>query len=367
MDAQNSRTIDFDQLFAAHDTDYTKSERRIVDFFRRNMDEAAFLSAADVAQQLPVLRVVVADNGSTDGSVTYLRTTYPAVRVIANPANLGTAEGSNVAIPHARGKYILWVSNDMEFDRDILKHLVRRCEADEGIGICTVKMLRIKDGKLVPEIDSVGANADVFGFPDARGINQPDRGQFDDFREVFFSFGGAMFVRRSVLDVTGGFDPDFLTLADDIDLSWRVRLAGFKVMVEPKAFLYHRVSATLSKSHNRPQKRYISERNTLRTLIKNYSAGYLSFILPLYALLLSGEMLFFALLGKWAMTRAGWRAFFWNASHLQATLEMRRKVQALRRVNDRVVVAMMLKRSEKLRLFFDFIFRRGLGDWEGYF
>ncbi len=315
----------------------------------------------------PNFEVIVVDNGSTDESVTWLRMTHPAIRVIVNPANLGTAEGSNVAIPHARGKYLFWVSNDMEFDRDILKNLVRRCEADEGIGICTVKMLRIKDGKLVREIDSLGANADVFGFPDARGINQADRGQFDEFREVFFSFGGAMFIRRSVLDVTGGFDPDFLTLADDIDLSWRVRLAGFKVMVEPKAFLYHRVSATLSKSHNRPQKRYLSERNTLRTLLKNYSAGYLSFILPLYALLLGGEMLFFALLGKWAMARAGWRALFWNISHLGATLEMRRKAQKTRLVPDRAIVAMMLKRSEKLRLFWDFIFRRGLGDWNGYF
>jgi hypothetical protein len=315
----------------------------------------------------PAFEVIVVDNGSTDGSVTFLRTTYPAVRVIVNPTNLGTAEGSNVAIPRARGRYIFWVSNDMEFDRDILKHLVRRCEADEGIGICTVKMLRIKDGKPVQEIDSVGANADVFGFPDSRGINQTDRGQFDEFREVFFSFGGAMFIRKSVLEITGGFDPDYLTLADDIDLSWRVRLAGFKVKVEPKAFLYHRVSATLSKSHNRPQKRCLSERNTLRTLLKNYSAGYLSFILPLYALILGGEMLFFALLGKWEMSRAGWRALFWNISHLGATLEMRRKAQKPRRVPDRAIVAMMLKRSEKLRLLWDFIFRRGLGDWDSYF
>ncbi len=320
-----------------------------------------------LALDYPAFEVIVVDNGSTDGTVTYLRTTYPSIRVIVNPINLGTAEGSNVAIPVSRGKYIFWVSNDMEFDRDILRHLVRRGEEDEAIGICTVKMLRIREGKLVREIDSVGANLDVFGFPDARGINQPDGGQFDSFREVFFSFGGAMFIRRSVLEITGGFDPDYLTLADDIDLSWRVRLAGFKVMVEPKAFLYHRVSATLSKSHNRPQKRFISERNTLRTLLKNYSAGYLSFILPLYGILLLGEMLFFLLLGKWAMSRAGWRAIVWNASRLRATRELRRRVQGIRRVPDRAVVAHMLKRSEKLLLFWDFVFRRRLGDWSGYF
>lgn len=319
-----------------------------------------------LAVDYPNFEVIVVDNGSTDGSVAFLRATYPAVKVIVNTANLGTAEGSNVAIPHARGKYIFWVSNDMEFDRGILKHLVRRCEADNGIGICTVKMLRIKDGKMANEIDSVGANADVFGFPDARGINQPDRGQFDSFREVFFSFGGAMFIRRSVLEITGGFDPDYLTLADDIDLSWRVRLAGFKVMVEPMAFLYHRVSATLGKSHNRPQKRCLSERNTIRTLLKNYSAGYLSFILPLYAILLAGETLFYLLLGKWGMARALGRAVSWNLSRLGATLGMRKKVQSFRRVPDRAVVARMLKRSEKLRLFWDFLFRRSLGDWSNY-
>ena len=115
------------------------------------------------------------------------------------------------------------------------------------------------------------------------------------------------------------------------------------------------------------QKRFISERNTLRTLLKNYSAGYLSFILPLYGILLLGEMLFFLLLGKWAMSRAGWRAIVWNASRLRATRELRRRVQGIRRVPDRAVVAHMLKRSEKLLLFWDFVFRRRLGDWSGYF
>jgi len=315
----------------------------------------------------PNYEVIVVDNASTDGSVEFVKNRYPEFKVIVNEENLGTAEGSNVAIPYCRGKYIFWVSNDMEFDTRILNHLIKCCEADESIGICTVKMRCFREGRPVNELDSVGANMDIFAFPVPRGINQIDRGQYDKPAEVFFSFGGAMFIRRSVLDIVGGFDPEYLTLTDDIDLSWRVRLAGYKVVVEPKAFLYHRMSATLGKTHNRPQKRYLSERNTLRTLLKNYSTGYLFFILPAYFVILLLEMLFYTCMGKWKMIRACWRAIYWNLNRLAKTQRMRKVIQSYRIVPDSKIMSLMLKRSEKIRIFFDFLRHRKTKRWRSYF
>ncbi len=315
----------------------------------------------------PNYEVIIVDNASTDGSIEFVRENYPELKVIQNETNLGTAEGSNVAIAQAKGEYIFWVSNDMEFDPHILNHLVARCQSDETIGICTVKMLRIKDEELVDEIDSVGADIDIFGFPFSRGINEKDLGQYAQVTDVFFSFGGAMFIRKSLLSIIGGYDPDYLTLADDIDLSWRAHLAGFRVVAEPKAYLYHRVSATLSKTHNRAQKRYISERNTFRTLLKNYSWGYLALILPSYLFILFLEMLFFILIHKYRIAMSGPKAIVWNLLHLKDTLVMKGKVQDFRKVRDSEIVSRMLKRSEKIISSIDFFLNPGAERWKRYF
>ena len=176
-----------------------------------------------------------------------------------------------------------------------------------------------------------------------------------------------MFIRKSVLKIVGGFDPSFLTLTDDIDLSWRVRLAGYKVMVEPKAYLYHRVSATLGKTHNRPQKRYLSERNTLRTLLKNYSTGYLCLILPAYFMILLLEMFFYTVMGKWEMTMACLKALNWNLSRLGETRRMRKKVKSYRVVPDSKNMFLMMKRSEKIRMFFNYFVYHKCNRWKNYF
>lgn len=315
----------------------------------------------------PNYGVIIVDNGSTDDSVEFVKNNYPEFKIIQNKENLGTAEGSNAAIDAARGKYIFWISNDMELDPNILDYLVKRCEEDDSIGICTVKMRRIKNGGLVKEIDSVGADADIFGFPASRGINGPDNGQFDYFTDVFFSFGGAMFIRKKVLEEIGGYDPAYFTLGDDIDLSWRVHLAGYRVAVEPNAFLYHQVSATLGSTHSRAQKRYLSERNTLRTLLKNYSKGYLFFILPLYFLILLLEICFFIVIGRPSIVKAGIGALHWNIKYFRDTLKERRKAQNLRKVKDVDIWRLMLKRSEKIRIFFDYLRNWRTECWRGYF
>jgi len=315
----------------------------------------------------PKFEVIIVDNASTDGSVGFVRENYPEFKIIQNKVNLGTAEGSNVAIDQAKGEYIFWISNDMELDPYILDHLVACCQSDETIGICTVKMLRIKDEKLVDEIDSVGADLDILGFPASRGLNEKDLGQHNQASDIFFSFGGAMFIRKSLLSIIGGYDSDYLTLADDIDLCWRAHLAGFGVVVEPKAFLYHRVSATLGKTHNRAQKRYISERNTLRTILKNYSRGYLFLILPSCLMILLLETMFFLLVGKIMIATSGPKALIWNFLHYKDTLVLRKKVQAFRKAKDAVIVAKMLKRFEKIRLFFDFLIYPKADRWQRYF
>ena len=320
-----------------------------------------------LSMDYPNKEVIIVDNGSHDNSVEYLKQHHPAIKVIALPENLGTAEGSNVALPHCSGKYVFWISNDMEFESDLLTLLIDEIESDETVGVCTVKMRRLIDGKKTDIIDSVGASVDLLGFPSAVGIEQEDRGQHDQVREVFFSFGGALLIRKELTDSGIVYDPDFLTLTDDIDLCWRVRLRGYKVKVVPQAILYHRVSATLSKSHNRAEKRFISERNTMRTLLKNYSFLSLLFLFPLYLALLIGESLFFLAIGKIRMATSNLRAVLWNAKRIGGTLRLRHETQRSRRVSDFEIFKHMDYKSEKIRLFVDFLSNRTAPRWKNYF
>ena len=315
----------------------------------------------------PNKEYIIVDNGSVDNSVEFVKTNYPNYKIIENQINLGTAEGSNVAISKCTGKYIFWVSNDMEFDPQIVSKLVERCEADPSIGICTVKMRKFINNEETNILDSVGANIDFMGFPSSVGINANDVGQHDDFKEVFFSFGGALFIRSELARLTGGYDEAFLTLTDDIDISWRVRLLGYKVMVEPSAVLYHRVSATLSKSHNRAEKRYISERNTLRMLLKNYSLSSLLIVMPVYLTLMMSESLFFLTIGKKEIAKSNLRAVRWNLSNLKSTLKKRLVVQKSRVVSDLNIFKYMTLWPNKLIIFFDYIKNRNSSNWKNYF
>lgn len=322
-----------------------------------------------MALDYPNYEVIVVDNASDDGTGEFIQAKYPAAKLVRNPRNDGTAEGSNVGARAARGEYLFFISNDMWLDRAILTHTVAHMEENAQIGICTVKMRRITvAGDKLDELDSVGANVDVFGFPDARGIHQKDEGQLDYFTEVFFSFGGAMLIRRAIFDAAGGYDPAFFTLTDDIDLSWRTRLLGYKVTVEPKALLYHRVSATLdTPAFKRAHRRFLSERNTIRTLLKNYSALNLSWILPADLLILLAESVFFLLLGQGRIALSGPRAIVWNIKRLRETIVLRRKIQARRVVGDREIMRHMVRGCEKLRVLRDFMAKHDTPLWQGYF
>lgn len=311
--------------------------------------------------------IILVDNGSKDNSVRFIKKNYPTVKIIKNDVNLGTAEGSNVAIPYCKGKYLFWISNDMDFDPKILSHLVSVAEEDKTVGICTAKMRRLVDGKKTNILDSVGSSIDIFGFPSAVGIEEEDNGQYDEIRDVFFSFGGALFIRTGLVRDGTVYDESFLTLTDDIDLCWRVRLLGYKVKVAPDALLYHRVSATLSKSHNRAEKRFISERNTIRMLLKNYSLMSLSFILPLFIILMALESCFFLIIGKFQLSKSNLRALIWNIKRISETYYFRQKVQNSRVVPDNDIFKMMDKKSEKLHLFFDFVRNSNATRWKSYF
>ena len=167
-------------------------------------------------------------------------------------------------------------------------------------------------------------------------------------QEVFFSYGGSFIVRREVFEKSGGFDARYFTLNDDVDLCFRVRMLGYGIVYNKKSFVYHKVSATLGKLYDRPLKHYWSERNTLRTFLKNQDFLHLIFLLIPYFSILLAEMLYLLSRGKFSLALSDLKAIFWNIIYLPETLYLRMKTQSHKKCS---VFSQLTKTSFKLRLF----------------
>lgn len=191
-------------------------------------------------------RIVVVDNGSKDNSLELIDELCPEAEVLSFPDNAGFAGGVNRGIkPLLKDgvEYIALFNNDAVADRNWLKKLVTAAEAHPEAGIVTGKFMRM-DKK---HIDSTGDNYSVWAMPFPRGRNQIDKGQYDTAEYVFGGTGGASLYRASMLEQIGLFDEEFFAYYEDVDISFRAQLYGWKVWYEPEAVAYHLVSGTSSK------------------------------------------------------------------------------------------------------------------------
>jgi GT2 family glycosyltransferase len=242
------------------------------------------------AQSYPA-NLVVVDNGSIDESIELLEKEFPAVQLIKLPENRGFAGGVNAGIRYALeqgAEAIALFNNDAVADKSWLENLVRALEANEQCGIATGKLMR--SDKL--HIDSTGEQYSAWGMPFPRGRNQKDAGQFDKAEPVFGATGGASLYRAAALGQVGLFDERFFAYYEDVDISFRMQLAGWKILYEPRAVAYHQVGATSSKHGNFT--RYHATKNFYLLYLKNMPGWlfwkYLIFF-KLYALRLAGGSL----------------------------------------------------------------------------
>lgn len=190
--------------------------------------------------------IIVVDNGSTDGSVELVRKKYPNAELVSLPKNKGFAGGVNAGIKHAMklgAEYVALLNNDAKADKAWLKKLVDFLEANPKAGIATSKILD-QTGK---HLDSTGDFYTVWGLPHARGRGETDTGKYDKDIWVFGGSGGASIYRVKMLQEIGLFDEDFFAYYEDVDLSFRAQLAGWKVAYVPRAIVYHQIGATSAK------------------------------------------------------------------------------------------------------------------------
>lgn len=213
--------------------------------------------------------VVVADNGSTDDSLQWLRLNYPDVRVIRLDRNYGFAGGYNRALREVESEYVLLLNSDVEVTAGWWQSLVEVLDTESDVAAVAPKLLADMERTKFEYAGASGGFIDYLGYPFCRGRIlsnvEEDRGQYDDRRDIFWASGAAMCCRREVFESLGGFDEDFFAHMEEIDLQWRMQLAGWRIVVEPKSVVYHLGGGTLPASS---RKIFLNHRNNLAMLFK---------------------------------------------------------------------------------------------------
>ena len=218
-------------------------------------------------------RVIVADNGSTDGSIALLQKEFQDVELLIFPENYGFAEGYNRAIAHYADSYpySVLLNSDVAVDSDWLTPLYRYMESHPETGACQPKILSYRERGKFEYAGASGGFIDRYGYPYCRGrifsTLEEDKGQYDSEMEIDWATGAALMVCNRVYLETGGLDREFFAHMEEIDLCWRIRLAGWKIAVVPKSHVYHLGGGSLDALN--PRKTYLNFRNNLLMLHKN--------------------------------------------------------------------------------------------------
>lgn len=220
--------------------------------------------------------VIVADNDSSDDSMMVMKEVFPQVRTIQFEKNLGFTGGYNRAFEEIGCEYFVLINSDIEVTENWLQPLVQWMDSHPECGACAPKLHSWQDRDRFEYAGAAGGYIDRFGYPFCRGRVMKrldiDRGQYDTPADVFWATGACLMVRSSVYRNLGGLDNRFFAHMEEIDLCWRMQLAGWRVTVIPDAVVYHVGGGTLPPSS--PFKLFLNYRNNLLMLENNLSKTF---------------------------------------------------------------------------------------------
>lgn len=225
----------------------------------------------------PGTEVIVADNGSDDGSMEWLSNHHPDVKQIALGKNYGYAGGYNRALREIEAEYYILLNSDVKVDPGWAERLITFMDMHPGAGACQPKIRSYADQQAFEYAGAAGGYIDRLGYPFCRGrlfeTIEHDLGQYDDTREIFWASGSCMAVRASAFEQCDGFDDSFFLHMEEIDLCWRMQNAGFTIYYVPHAVVWHIGGGTLT--YGSPQKIYYNFRNSLIMLAKNLPSRHM--------------------------------------------------------------------------------------------
>ena len=217
------------------------------------------------------VEVCVADNGSTDESVAWLKAHCPDVRLIVLDKNYGFADGYNKALQQVEAEYVVLLNSDVEVTPHWLKPLVEYMDAHPGVAACQPKIRSERNKEYFEYAGAAGGYLDKYGYPFCRGrifsVVEKDKGQYNTIQPIFWATGAALFIRLKDYREAGGLDGRFFAHMEEIDLCWRLRSRGRGIVCIPQSVVYHVGAATLKKEN--PRKTFLNFRNNLLMLYKN--------------------------------------------------------------------------------------------------
>jgi GT2 family glycosyltransferase len=299
------------------------------------------------------IETIMVDNASVDGSVDYVRTNYPWVKIQALDRNYGFAKGNNIAVKNARGKYIVFLNNDTVVTPDWLNDLVDAMEKGRDTGIAGSKIL-LHD---TPEkLNSAGANITFYGGGYDIGFLDDDSEKYNIARSVGCVCAASMMVNKDEFLRFGGFDEDYFMYFEDVDICWRYWLYGKKVKYIPGSVIYHKYGGTSGMHRHTPLRVFYGTRNALFNIIKNYEAHNVPiplFFSFLYHLL---RTIYFLVRFEFKSALSMLKAYVYFFRYLPKTIVKRKDVQVQRKVKDSylfynsIIVSFYSTLKELLRL-----------------
>jgi len=278
------------------------------------------------------LEIIVVDNNSTDGSQEFVKTNYQKVILIENKKNYGYAKGNNIGFKASAGDYILILNNDTIVTPNFLVPLIKESENNPTIA-CLQPQIRLSESKQF--LDGVGAFLTFTGFLYHFGYLK-DRLQpkYNKKMKIFSAKGACMLLRRKAIEKVGLFDEDFFIFFEETDLCFRLWLAGYCVVYEPKSVIYHLGGGdtTSSNSYQHEKRAYMSYKNMLCCYLKNFGTVNLLIVLPIFVFLQVCLAFYYLITMKIKLMIAVFKAFLWNMVNIERTLKKRSIIQHKMRI-----------------------------------
>ncbi|MGB3947907.1 MAG: glycosyltransferase family 2 protein [Bacteroidia bacterium] len=283
-----------------------------------------------VEHNTPDSEIIIADNASTDDSLEFLKEYYPQLKVIKNSVNGGFAKGYNDALQHVKAEYYVLLNSDIEVSANWITPIIELMDKDKTIAACQPK---IKDYNRKTHFEYAGAAGgyiDKYGYPFCRGrifdTLEEDKKQYDDVAEIFWATGACLFIRADCYHQMKGFDEDFFAHMEEIDLCWRLKNYGYKIMYCSQSTVYHVGGGTLNKIN--PYKTYLNFRNNLVLLFKNHAPSYF-YVKIFIRMVLDGIAgVKFLISGQASHCTAILKAHFSFYASFRKTLNKRKKMKA---------------------------------------
>ncbi len=217
------------------------------------------------------VEIVLADNGSTDDSVMWVRQYHPQIRIIELHQNYGFAEGYNKALAEIESEFSVMLNSDVAPGKNWLEPLIQAMRNFPNTAACVPKIMSFTNPDQFEYAGAAGGFIDSFGYTFCRGrvfnISETDKGQYNCSGKIFWGSGSALMIRTALFRDTGGLDHDFFAHMEEIDWCWRVKNRGYDIRYVPSSVIYHLGGGTLS--YKSPKKTYLNFRNNMLLILKN--------------------------------------------------------------------------------------------------